>query len=107
MTEQAEQAMINFQIFENANFKVRVTDRDGDPWWVAGDVCGYLGIANTSQACENFDVGQTHAISTRDSMGRPQQTTIIDEPGLYELIGRSRKPEALAFKKWLYREVLP
>ena len=33
--------------------------------------------------------------------------SIINESGLYNLILKSRKPEAKAFKKWVTRDVLP
>jgi prophage antirepressor-like protein len=33
--------------------------------------------------------------------------TTVNEPGLYCLILRSRKPEARAFKRWLTHEVIP
>lgn len=34
-------------------------------------------------------------------------TIFISEPGLYALISRSKKPEAIKFQKWLYEDVLP
>ena len=40
-------------------------------------------------------------------MARQQDTTIINESGLYNVILRSDKPEAKPFRKWVTSEVLP
>jgi anti-repressor protein len=50
------------------------------------------------------DVSQAYVI---DSMGRQQQTNIVNESGLYNVILRSDKPEAKKFKRWVTHEVLP
>ena len=39
--------------------------------------------------------------------GGPQEMVSINEAGLYNLIFRSIKPEARAFKRWITHEVLP
>lgn len=39
--------------------------------------------------------------------GGAQQVTIISEPGVYRLIGRSNKPAAKAFNRWACHEVFP
>ena len=45
----------SLQLFQNAGFKVRVVMRDGEPWFVAKDVCTCLEIANVSDACSRLD----------------------------------------------------
>ena len=78
-----------------------------EPWFVAIDVCKLLGIRNNRDAMaklEADDVGSTDVI---DAIGRPQNTTLVTESGLYALIFLSRKPEALAFQRWVTKEVLP
>lgn len=42
-----------------------------------------------------------------DTLGGTQQLTVINEPGLYEVIIRSDKPEATQFRRWVTSEVLP
>ena len=42
-----------------------------------------------------------------DTLGGSQQTTIINESGLYNVILRSDKPKAKEFKRWVTHEVLP
>lgn len=89
---------------------IRVIVRDGEPWFVATDVCAALGYANTSKAVGDHldDDERASAMVQRthnDSLGVP--TNIISESGLYALVLRSRKPEARKFAKWVTGEVLP
>ena len=41
------------------------------------------------------------------TLGGPQSLSIISEPCLYSLIGRSRKSEAIIFLHWVNHDVLP
>jgi anti-repressor protein len=96
--------------FEFNTLEVRTVVRDGDPWFVAKDVCSVLGIANPSDAVRSLDDDEVAlvpaALVTTDA--RPQDfLNLINEPGLYSLILRSRKPEAKAFKRWITHEVIP
>lgn len=79
---------------------------DGEPWFVAKDVCKCLEIGNSSQALSYLDEDEKGVIIS-DTPGGPQSLSIISEPGLYSLILRSRKPQARAFKRWITHEVLP
>lgn len=93
--------------FENAAFgKIRTLTIDGEPWFVAADVCRALEIGNPSMAVERLDDDEK-GISTIDTPGGKQRMTIINEPGLYSLVLSSRKPEAKAFKRWITHEVIP
>lgn len=84
-----------------------ITDENGSLWFVAKDICLGLGLSNTSQACSALDPDEKGVISLSDSHGVQQQTLIVSEPGLYRLIGKSTKPEAEVFKRWLFHKVLP
>ena len=96
----------SLQLFQNAGFEVRVIMRDGEPWFVAKDVCTCLEIANVSDACSRLDEDERCIVSTDTPSGK-QEMLIVSEPGLYSLIGSSKKPEAKAFKRWVNHEVLP
>ncbi|MDX3588554.1 BRO family protein [Streptomyces europaeiscabiei] len=85
---------------------VRSVMIDTDPWWVARDVCAVLDIRNVADAMSSLDEDEK-GVATTDTPGGPQQTAIINEPGLYSLILRSRKPQAKAFKRWITHEVIP
>lgn len=85
----------------------RITDINGEPWFVLGDVCRELGIANPRDAASRLDGDEKDAVGISDATGRVQNQTIINESGLYSLILRSTKAEAKPFKKWVTKEVLP
>lgn len=85
---------------------IRTVLIDGEPWFVAADVCTVLGIVNGRDALSSLDDDE-RGVATTDTLGGPQQVSIVNESGLYSLILRSRKPEARAFKRWITREVIP
>lgn len=94
-------------MFEYAGSVVRMVIIDGDPWFVAKDVCEVLGISDARKSVGLLDEDERNTIPVTDSLGREQLTWIINEPGLYSLILRSRKPEARDFKRTVTHEVLP
>ena len=91
------------RVFSFRDRDVRVVEVDGEPWWVAKDVCDVLGIANPSDALERLDDDER----SRFNLGRQGEANVVNEPGLFSLILGSRKPEAKAFKRWVTHEVLP
>ena len=94
-------------IFENPEFgAVRSILIDGDPWFVAADVCKALELEKTNRALSRLDDDEKGAHSVSTPGGR-QRMSIISESGLYSLILGSRKPEAKAFKRWITHEVIP
>ena len=96
--------MNELQIFENDQFgQVRTINRNGEPWFVAKDVCLALEISNPSDALKRLDEDER----ARLNLGRQGETNIVNEPGLYSLVLGSRKPEAKAFKRWITHEVIP
>jgi len=92
--------------FVFGNDVVRVSQIDGSPWWVAKDVCDILGLSNLSESLRNLEDDERGSL-VLNTLGGPQSHVTINEPGLYSLIFRSRKPEAKAFKRWVTHEVLP
>ena len=99
--------LLELSVFENAQFGVvRVKLINGEPWFVAADVCGALEIGNPSQALKRLDEDEKGIISN-DTPGGNQDMLSVNEPGLYTLVLGSRKPEARAFKRWITHEVIP
>ena len=97
----------HLMIFENPEFRaVRSILIDGDPWFVAADVCKALELEKTNRALSRLDDDEKGAHSVSTPGGR-QRMSIISESGLYSLILGSRKPEAKAFKRWITHEVIP
>ena len=77
---------------------------EGEPWFVAADVCRALGIDRTQTRRLDEDEKGVYSAQTP---GGQQDMSIVNEPGLYALVLSSRKPEAKAFKRWITHEVIP
>lgn len=99
--------MNELQIFNNDEFgQVRIVEIDGEPWFVAADVCRVLEIGNPSQALTRLDDDEKGIISI-NTRGGEQPMCVVNESGLYALVLKSRKPDAKRFRKWLTSEVVP
>lgn len=99
--------MNELKAFKNPKFgTIRTTTINGEPWFVAVDVCKALEIQNNRDAISRLDADEKGVAST-DTLGGKQELTIVNEPGLYALVLGSRKPEAKAFKRWITHEVIP
>ncbi|HHT7239760.1 TPA: phage antirepressor [Bacillus cereus] len=100
--------MKQLQVFNNEEFgQVRTVVKGEDVWFVAKDVCDVLEIVNATRSLSRLDEDELHSMKVTDSLGRQQETNIINESGLYSLIMTSRKPQAKAFKRWVTSEVRP
>lgn len=98
--------MNDLQIFENKEFgSVRTLEIDGEPYFVATDICKALGLSNTSMAVSRLDEDERAKLNlgVHDSDG----TNCINEYGLYNLVLASKKKEAKEFKRWITHEVMP
>lgn len=100
--------------FEFGKQQVRTLLIEGQPWFVASDVCESLTIGNVSlavngradRASDGLD-DEEKGIATVNTPSGAQEMLIVNESGLYSLIFKSRKVEAKRFKKWVTAEVLP
>ena len=97
------------QTFVNEEFgTVRTLMKDGQPWFVAKDVAVILGYSNPRKAViDHVDDEDKDGVTIRDSIGREQTPTIINESGLYSLILSSKLETAKRFKRWVTSEILP
>lgn len=89
--------------FNASNQQVRTVIIDGQPYFVAKDVCDVLGHTNPSVAIQMLDDDER----AKQCLGRQGETWVVNESGLYHLIFQSRKAEAKVFRKWVTSEVLP
>ena len=100
----------NLMIFESPEFgQVRSVLKDGEPWFVASDVCKALDINATATRRLDDDEKADLRLTQVSSNGSKQRRKwiIINEPGLYSLVLGSRKPEASNFRRWITHEVIP
>ncbi|ANJ89301.1 TPA: Bro-N domain-containing protein [Pasteurella multocida] len=99
---------IQFKSFSFKDLPVRIiTDQNLDFWFCANDVCAILDYTNPRQAIQKNC--NPKGVSIRDTLtaGGTQSMIYINEPNLYRLIIKSRKPEAEPFETWVFEEVLP
>jgi len=102
--------MNQLQILDFQGSRIRMVIRDGDPWWVAADVCEALGIDRSQTRRLDDDERGVCSVQTP---GGPQDMVVVNEPGLYSLILGARHREGVAgeqvraFKRWVTHEVIP
>ena len=95
--------MNGLQVFDYKGLVVRTVEKDKEIWFVAKDVCEVLDIQNATQAVQTLDEDERAMYY----IGRQGEANIINEPGMYKLIFKSRKAEAKEFTRWVTHEVLP
>lgn len=101
--------MNELQIFNHPDFgEVRTVTINDEPWFVGKDVAQVLGYAKPENAlATHVDADDSLKQGITDSLGRIQNTTLINESGLYSLILSSKLPGVKEFKRWVTSEVLP
>lgn len=102
MTNTNDLTVFNFQ-----GEQVRIVMIDGNPWFIANDLCSILGHTNSRKALALLDSDDVTSSYVIDSLGRSQKTNIISEAGMYLLVLRSRLDSAKPFQRWVTSEVLP
>lgn len=93
------------KLFQNDDFgTIRTVILDGEPWFVAADVCKILEHSNPTIAMNGLEDFE----KTKLNLGlQGGNTNIISESGFYTLVLRSRKSIAKPFRIWVTSEVLP
>lgn len=101
--------MTDLQIFKNPEFgEIRTIEKNGEPWFVGKDVAAALGYERPTKAIlDHVDDEDKDEVPIQDSIGRSQNTPIINESGLYSLVLSSKLPTAKKFKRWVTSEVIP
>lgn len=100
--------MNDLMTFQYETNEVRTIVIDGEPWFVGKDVAVALGYERPTKAVlDHVDKEDKGAVPIQDSIGRMQNTPVINESGLYILILSSKLPSAKKFKRWVTSEVLP
>ena len=97
--------MNELQIFNNSEFgEIRTIEINGEPWFVASDICNALELSNTTSAVGRLDDDEKSKFNLGLSGG---ETNCVNEYGLYNLVLASRKENAKRFKRWITHEVIP
>lgn len=117
--EMLDSAITNsLQLFENTDWKVRVVMRDGEPWFVAKDVCECIEHSDTSAMCKlcrdkdkvvvNYaELKHSDDLSECFFGKQSPNLTLISESGLYRILAKCNLPKCEPFESWVFDEVLP
>lgn len=93
------------KMFDGQN--LTIVESNNEPNFLLKDVCNILELGQVAGVKRRLgdDVISNHPI--KDSLGRTQQATFVNEDGLYDVILDSRKPEAKRFRRWITSDVIP
>jgi prophage antirepressor-like protein len=93
------------------NSSVRIILIDGVELFVAKDVALLLGYVETAKAirthCKKIRIWENIGVSKTDTLNLDPQTRLIPESDVWQLIIKSRLPEAEKIEEWIMEEVLP
>lgn len=100
--------MSELQIFASEEFgKIRVVERNGEPWFVGKDVAEALGYYDTNKAVA-MHVDDDDKLNDKTALSLGQRGGwLINESGVYSLVFSSKLRKAKEFKRWVTSEVLP
>ena len=107
--------------------RMRIVEKDGIHWFVAKDICKYFGDSDHKRSISRLDKDEISLAKVKDSLGRMQNATVVNEPGLYHLLFNFQPEQARCkdggariapqikervekirkFKRWVTHEVLP
>lgn len=101
--------MNELKVFENEEFgEIRTLAFNDELWFVGRDVAIALGYAKPLNALStHVEKDDSLKRGITDSLGRNQETILINESGVYSLIFGSKLESAIKFKNWVTKEVLP
>jgi prophage antirepressor-like protein len=116
------------QIFKNEEFgSIRTFVKNGEYWFVGRDVCNAFQDKNPNRSIGRIDDCDKRSLKIKDSLGREQAVTVINESGLYALLFamqpqkahnhgvsdeypieiKERIEKLRRFKRWVTHDVLP
>lgn len=96
-------ALLSFQFKQES---VRIVVVEDEPWFVAADLCGILGLSNVTMALRRLDDDQV-TLNRIEGASNGKPVNCVSESGMWMLVLRSDKPEAVELRRWLSRDVLP
>lgn len=100
--------MNKVEVFNFETKDVRTVVINSEAWFVGKDVADALGYTKSRNALtKHVDEDDALKRGVTDNLGRLQETTLINESGVYSLIFGSKLESAKRFKKWVTSEVLP
>ena len=104
---------LSLQHFNFNENQIGVLTINGEPWFIAQDVCDILDLGNVSKACNPLKEREKQVLNLKErgiTLSNDPDTTrllAVSESGLYRITMKSRKPQAEPFQDWICEEVLP
>lgn len=90
-------------------YQINIKGTPEDPLFQANQIGKILGLGNISAALKDFGIEERCLISNNRPLisneGSVFQKNFLTELGLYRLLGRSRKPIAATFQKWMMKTI--
>lgn len=104
-------AQPDFTSFKFGDIDIRVINKEGEPWFVAKDVCKAIGLTNSRVSLLALDDDEK-GVSSTYTLGGEQELAVVSESGMYTLVLRCRDAVNKGsvphtFRKWVTAEVLP
>lgn len=101
--------MTEIKRFNHSEFgELRAIEIDGEPWFIGKEVAEKLGYKDAGKSVRtHVDEDDRAKYPLTDNLGRTQDTTLINESGVYSLVIGSKLESAKRFKRWVTSEVLP
>ena len=96
----------SLEVFKYKDSQVRTVIANGEVWLVAKDVCDVLELDNPTKALMPLDDDEKMTLRISEGNRGNQNEKVINEPGLYALILRSKTPQAKMFSRFVCHEVL-
>jgi prophage antirepressor-like protein len=117
MNELARLVSFSFWFADGFPQHYHIVDRDGNPWFVGGDMAAILGIRKDGHTFKNFPENEKAYIicerylipgtSAKPRARKTQKVLVINEAGLLRLITRSDKPIARQLQDKIFSEIIP
>lgn len=98
------------KLFDFSGTDIRVIDMNGEPWFPAKDVCDVLGLGSPTTTVKNACAKDEIQALFKSNLNSIQVSfpnrgmLCVSESGLYKLIMKSRKAEAMVFQNWVTRD---
>ena len=108
---ETEDGTVETRTFVFEGNDVRTVMKNGEPWFVAVDVCHALELSNVTETLKRLDTDEKMTLNSTEghsgTCGGAQMFNVVNESGLFTLVLGSRKYTAKVFKRWITHEVLP
>ncbi|MBL5922021.1 antirepressor protein [Lelliottia amnigena] len=112
----AQKGLQDISVIRFEGHSVRIISINGEPWFIAADVCKALEIENSTKAVKPLDGDEVMTLTLiqghSGKRGGARSWNAASESGFYKLIARSRKASkpgtfAHRFTNWIFRDVIP